>query len=254
MSAAGNLGGTGGPGVVNISYLVTPSIQVTCDAIILFDGSSYSTATNINTSASTGTTGIGGLDTGVVAANTWYAVWLSQNTSTSAVGAFLSLSATNPVVPSGYSRKARVGWIRTDAGAALRRTLQKGNRAQYVLTGSAPNATVPPLVLGATGTYSDTAPTWAAAPVANVVPPTASEIFVQANPAYTGATGTSIACAPNSSYLGVFSTAPPPVAVRSGVSPQYLSSSAIVLEGPNLYAAIAAAGGGIFVHGWRDNL
>jgi hypothetical protein len=56
-----------------------------------------------------------GLDTGTVAANTWYYVWLIRNPSSLAVDALFSLSSTAPTMPSGFTQKRRIGVVRTTA-------------------------------------------------------------------------------------------------------------------------------------------
>ncbi len=52
------------------------------------------------------------LDTGTVAANTWYAVFAISDDVTGA--SLFSLSSTSPTLPSGYIYKRLIGWARTD--------------------------------------------------------------------------------------------------------------------------------------------
>lgn len=60
--------------------------------------------------------GLNGLDTGSVAANTVYAVHLVADPVTQqAVGAMYSLSSTAPLLPFGYSVFALIGYVVTDA-------------------------------------------------------------------------------------------------------------------------------------------
>lgn len=66
----------------------------------------------VSLSLNTSGAGANGLDTGSIAASTWYALWVIDNGTTTA--SLLSLSSTAPTMPSGYTHKARVGWIRTD--------------------------------------------------------------------------------------------------------------------------------------------
>lgn len=65
---------------------------------------------NVSTSVNIATSGAGGLDTGTEANSTWYYVWLVYNGST--VSGLLSVSATTPTMPSGYTYKALVGCVR----------------------------------------------------------------------------------------------------------------------------------------------
>ena len=59
--------------------------------------------------------GAGGLDTGVEA-NIWYHIWVIKNISTNTVAGLFSASSTAPTMPSGYTKKKRLGAIRNDAG------------------------------------------------------------------------------------------------------------------------------------------
>ena len=58
-----------------------------------------------------GPVGPGGLDSGTPTANSWYAIWLVKNLSTSTVNGMFSLSFVNPVMPTGYTLKRRVGAV-----------------------------------------------------------------------------------------------------------------------------------------------
>src|SRR5712671_704908 len=60
-------------------------------------------------------TGNGALDTGSVAANTWYHVFEIVRLDTGVVDYLFSLSATAPTFPANYTKKRRLGSIRTDA-------------------------------------------------------------------------------------------------------------------------------------------
>lgn len=55
----------------------------------------------------------GGLDTGARAASTWYHIYIIYNPTTLVTDALLSLSATTPTMPSGYTKKRMIGAIRT---------------------------------------------------------------------------------------------------------------------------------------------
>jgi len=58
--------------------------------------------------------GLGCLDTGAVAAFTWYSVFLIERTDTAVVDVLCSLSATAPSMPTNYTKKRRIGSILTD--------------------------------------------------------------------------------------------------------------------------------------------
>lgn len=63
--------------------------------------------------------GGGGLDTGAVAADSWYHVWLIKRTDTDVVDALFSLSATSPTMPASYDKKRRIGAVLTDGAANI---------------------------------------------------------------------------------------------------------------------------------------
>jgi len=222
----------------------TTQVAVTADEVIIetVAGATYK-ATSVNVSISTGSNGVNGLDVGSVAASTWYSVWIIYNGTT--VAGLISTSATAPTMPSGYTYKARVGWMVTDGSAHLVNTLQLGKRAQYV---------APPLIAnGVKGTYSATAPAWAAQAVTAFVPSTASEIGVIVGGKYNNGTASNVAVAPNNGYAGTASTTPPPGAVDSG-APAAMVTVWMVLESTNIYLESSAAGAGWWCQGWTDGL
>ncbi len=109
------------------------NIDIDADWVTLANASNnIKFARGVNLSVGTGTSGANGLDTGSIANDTWYSVWVIYNPTSDTVAGLLSLSATAPTLPSGYTFKARFGWVRY-ATAALRRSKQVNNRAMYVL-------------------------------------------------------------------------------------------------------------------------
>jgi len=63
--------------------------------------------------------GAGGLDAGVVAADTWYHIFIIQNTVTGAVDALFSTSVSAPTLPTDYTRQRRIGSVLTDGSANI---------------------------------------------------------------------------------------------------------------------------------------
>ncbi len=92
----------------------TPASKVDIDAdeVVLksASGDPY-LASAVNVTCNSGTTGADGLDTGVIAATTWYYLWLIYNPTTLTVASLLSLSATAPTMPAGYTFKALVSRV-----------------------------------------------------------------------------------------------------------------------------------------------
>jgi len=67
------------------------------------------------------TSGVGGLDTGSVAADTWYYVWIIHETATGNISFMLSTSTTAPTNPSGWTAERPIdAWWRGDATTGLK--------------------------------------------------------------------------------------------------------------------------------------
>lgn len=64
-------------------------------------------------------TGNGGLDTGAVAATTWYHVHLIRNDVSGSVDALYSLSPTAPTMPAGFTPRRRIGSILTNGASQI---------------------------------------------------------------------------------------------------------------------------------------
>jgi hypothetical protein len=61
--------------------------------------------------------GNGSLDTGAIAAGTWYHVFLIERTDTGVVDVLFSLSATTPTMPTSYTLSRRIGSMKTDGSS-----------------------------------------------------------------------------------------------------------------------------------------
>lgn len=61
----------------------------------------------------------GGLDTGTVAADTWYYLWLIKRTDTNVVDALFSTDSAAPTMPTNYNKKRRIGAVLTDSVANI---------------------------------------------------------------------------------------------------------------------------------------
>ena len=107
---------------------------VTADAVTLEDTDGFSrrfqtVSETINLSAS----GANGLDTGTVAAATWYYLWLIGKTD-GTIDGLASASSTAPTMPSGYTFKALIGAVRTKTGSAvILGSIQYGRTVQFTL-------------------------------------------------------------------------------------------------------------------------
>ena len=74
----------------------------------------------------------GGLDTGAVAADTLYAIWLIKRSDTGVVDALFSASFTAPTMPTNYDKKRLIGAVMTDGSADIIAYLQSGDYFRYM--------------------------------------------------------------------------------------------------------------------------
>lgn len=61
----------------------------------------------------------GGLDTGSVAAGSWYHTYIIKRSDTGVVDALFSLNVSSPTMPANYDRKRRVGAVLTDGAGNI---------------------------------------------------------------------------------------------------------------------------------------
>lgn len=229
---------------LSIKVASNTTVTVAADFVAMTDATNYKTLACSGT-VNLGTTGANALDSGVIAINTWYAIWCIAK-SDGTVATLASTSFTSPSMPSGYTYKARIGAVRTISGSAtLYGTWQFGRRAQYVV-GLAQTTTAVNLIGNSSG--STTLPTWTAVSINNYAPTTASAVFVSAW--CTGAGR--VIVAPNSSYGAYTSTTnPPPIMATSNVA----VLSQLLLESTNIYyASDGGVNSGLFINGWEDGL
>lgn len=236
-------------GVSNYNSAITANSVVLKNAA----GNSY-LAQSVSATGNINTTGANGLDTGTLAASTWYNLFLIYNPTTQTTAALFSLSATAPTLPSGYTFSARVGAVRTDSSGSkyLLNTLQYGKRVQYVVTTGSNTPNLPVMAQDAIGTWSATLPIYASVSTSNFVPPTAVEIGLKVSK-FLNSTGSYVGIAPNANYSGV-TTSNPPVYSADSAAAYDNSSISLLLESSNIYAYSSSAGGLIQCLGWEDNL
>ena len=233
-----------------LSILVASNTTVTvaADFVVTSDGTNYQ-ATAVSSTINLGTTGADALDTGTIAIDTWYAIWVVAK-SDGTTKCVASTSASSPTMPSGYTYKARVGWVKTIHGSAtLYGTYQFGRRAQYVV-GVAQTSTA--VTIGTTSGTSYTSITVIGGNVQqSYAPSTASVVFCSI---YNSNSTATVAIAPNVSYGGATSTTnSPPIAGLPTSNGAYASGS-IALETTTIQAIASAGTGNVFCNGWEDNI
>jgi hypothetical protein len=225
------------------------TITVSCDELPMSDGAGgYVTESNVSGTITTTNTGANGLDTGALATSTWYSIWrIGRADGTRAW--LLSLSATSPTMPSGYTYKARIGWFRTD-GTANKYPLafkQIGGQVRYVVNSGSNVTGYPLMASGAQGSVST--PTWIAVGVSNFVPSTASIIHMVSVDSLGGETILS-----TNGQHGTYTNSAnvPSYTSDAGTSGYGGSQAALLLESTNIYRA--ASGGHLVCTGWEDFL
>jgi hypothetical protein len=78
-------------------------------------------------------TGNGGLDTGAIAASTWYHVHLIRRSDTGVVDVLYSISVSAPTMPASYNQRRRIGSVKTNASSQFINFLQVGERFQWIV-------------------------------------------------------------------------------------------------------------------------
>lgn len=225
------------------------NISVSADEIVVENTSNaYATLRSVSLTIAGTTTGANALDTGTIATSTWYSVWVIYNGTTTA--GLLSTSATSPTLPSGYTHKARVGWIRTD-GTGNKYPLafkQYGRKVRYTPISGSNLTYYPTMASSVAGTaIAAGSVTWSSAIVTtSFFPSTAAFITAIAiNSGY-------VALSDSTLYVGIYGSAAAPFAGSSNNT-----GDRCIGEFPytaNLY--VAGNAGQPYVHaiGWEDNL
>lgn len=241
-----------------IKTLTATTLSASADFVVVTDGTNYKTVA-LNAVLNISLNGlVNRLDTGTVAANTWYSIWAIA-TSAGASGLLVSTSATAPTMPAGYTYKARIGWTKTlSASSSLHGIYQYGRRAQYIV-GLVSTTSLPGMVNQAGAIGSVSVPTYVAQSVVNVVPTTASIIYLTAS-VNSSTTSATVLIAPNASYGAYNSTSnmPPITSVTDTTSNQTLVhgfAASLMLETTNIYVA-ATGSTNLFIGclGWEDNI
>jgi hypothetical protein len=221
---------------------LSSAVVITADELIVKNGSNqYQTLRNVNVVPTFAAAGANGLDAGAAnsqTASTWYYLWVIWNGVTTA--GLLSLSATAPALPAGYTHKARIGSVRTDSTVNKypRPFVQAGNQVRYrVVAGSSVTG-------NGIEVMSGTFPKWTAIGVSAFVPPTAVAIVGAVYNVYNF----DVAVAPNNAWDRGAACVYTPSGYGS-----YIQQFKMLLESTNIYGYLQS-GGFIYCQGWEDNL
>jgi hypothetical protein len=186
-------------------------------SVTVVDATGTNTVNPYICTADISTSGAGGLDTGSLAASTWYHVWAIFNPTANTASCILSTSSSAPTMPSGYTFKARFGAIASDSGTnkCLNRVQQIDRIAHYVAVASTPltncaadTGTGGKVIQNANtagANASLTSPVMAATQVQGngfPVPPTSARALIYTNNGYNGGGTGSFFYAPNQNFSG----------------------------------------------------
>lgn len=212
-------------------------VLVTADEIIVESASGqYQTLRSVSVSPSFATAGVNGLDVGAANSqtiSTWYDVWVIWNGSTTA--GLLSLSSSVPTMPAGYTHRAFVTQVRTDANPSNKFPLsfyQVDKDVSYKVASGSNVPTLPGLTSGVVGVYGTSL---ASVGISAVVPPKATKVRVSCGSSTTTTVG--VLVAPNGSYSAALGATSTPPLGTSGSNALQVFSGEIILEGPNLFIA-----------------
>jgi len=127
------------------------------------------------------TNGLLGLDTGTVASDTWYYVWVIKIPNTSTVSAIISASYTTPTLPAGYTLKRLLPFaMRADGSSEILRFIVRSgwpsHPAIYFQTSFTSNVTDQTYVLDGGG-----AVVWTLVDCSSYVPPISSVVYLYAS-------------------------------------------------------------------------
>ncbi|MBS0219133.1 MAG: hypothetical protein JSR91_00175 [Proteobacteria bacterium] len=84
-----------------------------------------------NTNSWAAGAGNGALDTGTVAINTWYHVFVIQRSDTGGSDVLISTSVSSPALPTNYTYKRRIGSMKTDGSGNWMAFVQDGDLFQW---------------------------------------------------------------------------------------------------------------------------
>jgi len=102
-------------------------IDITADVIAIEDV----VATSFSKTVDIAVSGANGLDTGAEAISTWYYVFAIAKAD-GTVASLLSLSSTSPSMPTGYTKKRRIGAVRNNGSSNFLLFVQENNRVNYL--------------------------------------------------------------------------------------------------------------------------
>lgn len=227
---------TSPPGYKNlaIDYVSASTATVTADEVFLQNSDGFiKRFTSLSETVDITKSGANGLDTGSEAVSTWYHIWaIGKEDGT--LDCLLSLSATAPALPDGYTYKLYLGAVRNTSSGNFYDFHQRDNRS--TVTGT--------LVINGGGAAILTA-----VDLSGCVPATAKKVIVLVEGGISGDGPRAYIASKNSGAHGQ-------VYLWSGVNgPQYTGVAGqitqLILESQTLYYAVSGGTCKIFVVGYE---
>lgn len=254
------------PGVVPVAAgFKNLIVQATADTVLSFTADELMLedangrvfkASNVSLTNTITGSGANGLDTGAVAASNFYSVWAIYSPLTNTLASLVSLSATGPTMPAGYTYRMRVGWVFFGSTSRLFRTIQRGRTVQ-ITVGTFP-LQIPIVANGAVGGWSNTSPTLSSLSLVGFVPSTAAKVVLYVWNSWKGLATSRYAVAPDVSWggtnNGLYGSNGQLYPIAGDVNSPMGGRTEIVLESLAVAAASDNNGFALGVGGWEDNI
>ncbi len=194
--------------------------------------------------------GVNGLDAGVEAPDTWYAVYLiGDSTGSNPPAGLLSISEAAPTLPSGYDVFRRVGWVRNGTAGDFLAFFQRGDGLDRTYNYDVDRSLIQALSGGNSAVY-------AAVALDAFMPPTSKFAILNVGFDTANASDT-LNIRPTGSVV-----TNPVVFIDVGATPsttRITNLIEIVIPTPSIDYQIVKGGGGspsadIYIQGFRDSL
>lgn len=242
----------------NLSIKVASTTTINCDAdwVTMATSGSSSFVTleasgTINTASTDVANGLSA-DSTALAHNTKYYLYAIAASATSTHADWLmSVSATTPLMPSGYGMRGRYGAVLTatsTATPALLGSYQFGRRLQFDPTlGSTAANSFPKFFNGSAATGA-----WTSVDASTIAPGTASEIFLTITSTNGGVLGlSSVTGIGTPGSTSVFQA---PYTHGTGGSAVHTLSGSLILQSTAVFYYTDTAGTALTCWGWIDNI
>lgn len=241
----------GSKGLIVSATGLNSKVSIKAEQLIIGGVSSVDVTGALNLTLDLSLLGAGGLDDGVLAASAFYHVFVIRGAGNPV--AIASLSPTGPLMPAGYSHKARVSCLRTDATTKFPwKYDQDGNRVSLKFAPGTNLIEYPLMASGVAGNIST--PAWQAVSLANFVPPTASAVLIQVSKPDDSS---SAMLAPSPNFGGISSTtAAPPIVINCPTNRCDSRMALFPVDSANMnfYYAANGASPRVRLMGWEERL